>query len=122
MPGDEHGIPRRPRYQPLVVVATALMGGIAFDRWATLDFVWIGVASLLAIGGWGLAWRRGRHRTACNYLLAAVACAGAGWHHLRWRYFDADDISTFAREEYAPVVLEGIARESPRRVAAPPGK
>ena len=53
MPGEEHGIPRQPRYQPLVVVAAALMVGIALDRWAALDFVWIGVASLLAIGGWG---------------------------------------------------------------------
>jgi competence protein ComEC len=120
MPGEEQGIPRRPRYQPLVVVATALMGGIALDRWAALDFAWIGVASLLAMGGWGLAWRRERHRTGCIYLFAVVVCAGAGWHHVRWRYFDADDISTFAREEYAPAVLEGVAREAPRRVAAPP--
>ena len=109
-----------PRYQPLVVVAAALMSGIALDRWAELSLGWIVATCLMSQLGWAVLRSRGQDRTACVYLLLAVACLGGAWHHLRWRYFDGNDIATFAREEYAPVVLEAVAREAPRRVAAPP--
>ncbi len=117
---DDDIVDRPPRYQPLVVVAAAMAVGILVDRLGPIPWPWTGCGSLLALAAWALLRQRSCDRSACALLLVSVACAGASWHHLRWYCFDVDDIGAFAHEEFLPVVVEGVAREAPRRVAAPP--
>lgn len=109
-----------PRYQPLVVVAVAMAAGIFIDRSAPLAWTWTAAGSLIALALWGLLRKWNCDRAACASLLLSVCCMGASWHHLRWSCFDVDDIGVFAREEFSPAIVEGVAREAPRRVAAPP--
>lgn len=109
-----------PRYQPLVVLAGAIAAGILFDRYFPRGLAPPAISGVVFLLSWYGFRRLGGDRTACIALLLAVASAGATWHHLRWSCFPADDVSAFAGEEYAPAVVEAIAREAPRQVAAPP--
>jgi competence protein ComEC len=109
-----------PRYQPLVVLAGAMATGILADRRLPIALAAWAVAGVVAWFLWYGLRRRDHDRTACIALLLAVASAAGAWHHLRWNYFPQDDLSACATEEFAPALIEAIAREAPRRVAAPP--
>lgn len=109
-----------PRYQPLVVLAGAMAAGIAFDRQFTPRLEGLAILAVISLLVWYALRLRRWDRAASIALLLSVAAAGAAWHHLRWNCFQADDVSAFAGEEFSPAVVEAIACEAPRRVAAPP--
>jgi competence protein ComEC len=120
------------RYQPLVTVAVVTAAGLMFDRYGPRAFqsannlemgydrslvLWWLAASCLAL--WWCVWRARRERLAAWTVLAAVALAAAGWHHLQWHLFDRHEIARYAGVEPAPACVEAIARETPQRVPAP---
>jgi competence protein ComEC len=105
--------------QPLVVVFLFVAGGIAVDRWRAISFeAWL----LCAVAGW-LVWLicsyRRDERWAAVWLLSAVLCCGAAWHHWHWSLFPATEIGIFADEHGDPVCLEATVADEPRRRAAP---
>lgn len=107
-------------YQPLVTVAAALAAGIVLDRVqpAPASVWWIASAAALTIWRW--VNHRVNERASAVVLLAAVALAGAAWHHVRWNLYSPSDVSRGFPEEASPVAIEIVALEAPRRVAAPP--
>jgi competence protein ComEC len=122
-----------PRYQPLVVLAFAVAGGIMLARYAwpfvhkihspsarqdVFGICWLLAA--LALSSWWLFWRAGRDRAACWLVLAAAGLCGATWHDLRWSLFGASEIGRYAAYDAAPMCVDVIALESPDRVSAPP--
>ena len=107
------------RYQPLVIVLTALAAGIVGDRtlpapaglwWTVAAGAWL---------AWLWSWRRGIDRAAAALLLIAVAACGGSWHHLRWHLFADDDLGHFARLTEQPICIEAVARSGPRRQVRP---
>ncbi len=124
-----------PRYQPLVTVVIAVAAGIVADRiaveafsetlWPAIDSrqstifaAWWLFATCFLLTWW-VAWRQHRNRLAVWPLLAALALAGAAWHHARWHLFDRNEIARFAGLEPGPACIEAVARETPERVPAP---
>ncbi len=108
-----------PRYQPLVIVLTAVIAGILADRFRPLPVgAWWAIA-LAAWAGWLGMWRR-RTRLAGCLLLLSVAATGGAWHHCRWSLFAADELGRFARESGEPGCLEVIALGAGRSVPPPP--
>lgn len=110
----------RPRYQPLVSVAGALAAGIVADRWLAIAFAGTYTFGFVGIAVWYWLHRQRREFLAGATLLFAISSVGAAWHHLCWCCFDRYDLSVFASEEFRPVIVDAVAREAPRRVAAPP--
>jgi competence protein ComEC len=109
------------RYQPLVIVLTAVVLGIITDRFRPLPLsAWLAlVAAALVVWAVVLACaRRGSLVLGNIFLLLAVAATAGAWHHYRWNLFSDDDLSRYARRSAQPVCVEAIAVESPR--AFPP--
>jgi len=118
----------RPRYQPLVIVLVAVVGGVAVDRFWPLSLAaWWAIA----VGGltlWvvpPLICHRPCH-DAVRWLffgnvalLLSVAATAAAWHHCRWYLFAADDLGRYTRDKGQPVYIEAIAVEAPRAVPTP---
>lgn len=109
-----------PGYRPAVTVLVAVCAGIVADRASgAAPGAWLA----LTAAGW-LAWfafyRGNRGMAAALVLLVAVAGSGGLWHHLRWRYFPANDLGKYARPWSQPVCVEVEALESPRPLPAPP--
>src|SRR5262245_7200811 len=85
-------------YPPLLSVLAAVCAGIVADRsswpWPLSFPTWF----WLAVSGWA-AWfftsRRRWERTSIAALCAALAAAGAAWHHLRCDLFADDDLGRF---------------------------
>jgi competence protein ComEC len=147
--GQPRESPRRPRYQPLVVVVLAVALGIVLDRYGSATVEWLGFrVQGSAIAGpepeprtlnpvspsdfvlwcylsagclmaWWLARQRRRDAAAAWLLLAAVVLAGGAWHHLRWNLFSAQEIGRYAALHAEPACVEVIARQSPQDVPAP---
>jgi competence protein ComEC len=120
----------RTQYQPLVIVFAAVAAGIVIDRFGR-------PAGFLATGGsaWFVTWwclcgaslvvwwwaqRRQRDVLAAYVLLTSAAALGAAWHHMNWSLFGEREIGRYAFDDPAPACIEAVARESPKRVAAPP--
>jgi len=112
--------PTTPRYQPLVVVLTAVATGIYLDRRApaAAELWWIIAAASLC--GWFVFWRRGRERLAAVALAVCLATLGGAWHHLRFSLFARDELGLYAREEPHPVCVEAMADSGVERLPAPP--
>jgi len=110
---------RTPRYQPLVIVLTAAVTGIVWDRFCPLSLVvwWCLVAGGLVL--WLVLRYRCREILSHFALLAAVAAVAGDWHHCRWYLFDADELGRYARTESQPVCVEGWAESSPRAMPMP---
>ena len=110
----------RATYQPLVLLVSALAGGMALDRLVSAPAAlwWFGSCGLLI--SWTLLWRRKRERGASTVLLLAVAAVGGAWHHDRWSLFGDDEVGRMVTERIRPLVLEGVALHSPRWSPAPP--
>ncbi len=108
--------------QPLVFVLAALCAGIVVDRYLPLGlYVWWSLAVGTLIMWWAAdRWKRVRPAVAIVLLLMSVAAIAGTWHHLRWRYFAANDIGVFAQNSSHPKSLEVIALSSPARVRSPP--
>ncbi|MFM8494899.1 MAG: ComEC/Rec2 family competence protein, partial [Planctomycetia bacterium] len=117
-------LPRR----PLVVVAAAVVAGCVAGpcivslgpagsaRVATL-VCWI--AACVAFVAWASGARAAREPAATAALLMAIACTAAGWAVARERLFRADDLAWSLTESPAPVAIEGVVVESPRRLTLP---
>lgn len=113
---------RRVVYEPLLIVAAALILGITLDRnlgqWSAGPATWW----MAAVGAW-IVWCAckllHRHRLACIALLSSITFGGAAWHHWQWYLFPADEMARFAVDEQEPVAIEAVVVESPRLVAAP---
>ncbi|MGD9647767.1 MAG: ComEC/Rec2 family competence protein [Pirellulales bacterium] len=99
-------------------MAVALAAGIALDRAEPLPATvwWLGAAVALVL--WRALARGPRERASAIVLLVAVALAGAAWHHTRWQLFSPDEVGRDLTEESAPIAIELLALEAPRRVAA----
>lgn len=103
-------------YRPLVVVFAAVAAGIVVDRRLAPSF---GGQLSSAIGlwiVWFVAQRRSLDRSATAALLAAAAAVGGAWHHACWRWFDADDLATYAALEPRAVLVEAAVVDAPRVV------
>ena len=112
--------PVLPSYCPLILVIAALAAGITIDRYWPLAAVvwWLG--GLIALAGWLPLWLYGRERVASTLLLGSALATGGAWHHDYRHHYLEDDIGRMVREEIRPVVVEGVAMNSPRWVPAPP--
>lgn len=93
------------RYQPLVNVAIAAIAGVIFDRAVPLPLAlwWLFAAGLLSV--WLVTANRGRTALASLILGGSCAALAAGWHHVRWNLFAADQLATFAPTDSGPVCL-----------------
>jgi competence protein ComEC len=119
-PGEISHLPREPTYQPLVLVATAVAGGIVADRYfAVVWWTWLGL-TIVGLVAWFLLWRRAWHLAAMISLALAVAAIGGAWHHAQWSLFAGDDLSAFATPGNEPVGLEAVVTGAVRHAAAPP--
>ena len=109
-----------PRYQPLVLVAVAVCGGIVVDRYGAWSAPWWWAAAVATWGAWWGLRRFGRDRLAGVAILVSAAACGGAWHHCRWNLFDRDDLGFYARRLDQPICLEAVALGGPRRQFAPP--
>lgn len=111
------------RYQPLVIVLTAVALGILIDRSFPLPFAAWWLLAAAAVLLWTIVvpvLRCDRPILGAVLLLLALAAAAGAWHHYRWNLFPDDDLGRYAGREARPVCVEAIAIESPR--ALPPRK
>jgi competence protein ComEC len=114
--------PRRPRYQPLLIVLSAVVAGILADRFWPLPLAawWALAATAL------LLWAAGSFRQpaplllANLFLLVAVAATAGAWRHCCWYLFAADDLGRFACRKAQPIAVDALAIESPRAMPARP--
>lgn len=120
------------RYQPLVLVAVALAGGIVVARHDGAQllfaghspFPWSGFATwwwlaTICLGAWFIAWRRSCYALAALCLLATTSLVGAAWHDLRWREFSSDQVARYATMDAAPACVTATALASPVILPAP---
>ncbi|MFM8804569.1 MAG: ComEC/Rec2 family competence protein, partial [Planctomycetia bacterium] len=105
--------------RPLVVVAAAVVTGCAVGGVIDLSPAAWWLAALIAIGGWAIAFRSGRHAVAACAVLVGIACGAAGWCSARWNLFPRDDLAWSLSESPQPVAVEGVVVESPRRLSVP---
>ena len=115
---------RAARYRPLPAVAVAMCAGILLDRLVFSHAMPYGLplwsaGAILLLAGYALLARMEHNAPALLLLLAAVACTGGLWHHLRWNYFPHDDLSRFATDENQPVCVEATALAGPTLRPAP---
>jgi competence protein ComEC len=112
---------RPPRGQPLVLIALALILGIAIDR--RFELLSAGASFLVGAGAFLFAmllnrWVRGSMKSAI--LLLIVTALAMSWHHYRWNLFPADEIGLFAQELDRPIVLEATLTSAPRLLPPKP--
>src|SRR5687768_13739723 len=91
---SDESLPAAGRYEPFVLLATALAAGIFLDRqWPmAVPYWWLTASgSLIA---WLFVWRRGYDVISSCLLLSAVAATGGAWHHCRWHLVSADHVVT----------------------------
>ena len=108
-----------PKYQPLVIVLTAVAAGIVADRLLGWP---LGAWWLLAVAVWAVwlgIWRRRHTGLASGFLLLAVACSFAAWHHACWCLYDVDDLGNFTGRSAGPACVEALVTRGPRRLPAP---
>ena len=107
---------RAPRYQPLVLIALAFIGGITADRWADGKITLLVWYTLLttALVIWRLCERRAWPRLASTALLTAFAAFGGAREHLAWRVYAADEISRWATAEEKPLYVEATVLTLPK--------
>jgi len=107
-------------YEPLVLLAAALAGGVFADRYCPLSILSWWVASTGCLLAWFLLrWLRW-DVTASSFVMLAWATTGAAWHHACWHLVPDNHVITAIREEAQPICLEGYVLSSPRIVPAPP--
>lgn len=121
---------RQVAYQPMMLVAIAVVSGIVIDRCFSMPmFVWLASAASFLVA-W-TAWPRllkfktdVKHSSAwqsCLILIAAVLTA-AGWHHGYWNLFGGNEIGRFAGPVSQACCLEATILSEPRRVGAEPSE
>lgn len=112
---------RSPRRQPLVLIAIAVISGIAIDRRFELvnaggSFI---AAVFMFVGAIVLGrWISKSFRSAI--LLLSIAALAMSWHHYRWKLFAADEIGLIAQELDRPIVLEATLTSAPRYLPPKP--
>ncbi|MDP6442239.1 MAG: ComEC/Rec2 family competence protein [Pirellulaceae bacterium] len=90
---------------PLVLVALAMIAGIAFARvWSPT--AWGMVASWCGAGLWLVCRRHGVDRAAAVCLLLAIAALAADYTHCRWRLFPADHLARLASSRGELICLD----------------
>lgn len=106
---------KRPRYQPLMLVAAVFIAGIFVDRWlGTISAeTWFGIAA----GAW-IAWaifaKLGWPRMASTALLLSITAGGAAWGHVCWRLYPTTEVGRYAVEMQRPIVVEAEILTAPR--------
>lgn len=112
--------PRAMRYQPFVLLFSAVAVGMVVDRYLPTP-VWAWFAGTLVLSlAWVVAWFLNRRRLASCLLLAGASALGGLWHHDQWRLVQVDEIGLAVTEEIRPLACEAIALTSPRWSPAPP--
>jgi competence protein ComEC len=112
--------PRATRYQPFVLLLSAVVAGMVVDRYLPAPpWVWF-TGTLILSTAWVGAWLLNRQLAASCVLLAGAAAVGGLWHHDQWRLVQADEIGLAVTEEIRPLACEAIALTSPRWSPAPP--
>jgi competence protein ComEC len=92
------------RQLPGLAVFASVSIGTCWDRfWPAEPRVYFAALAGAAIGWWRWQrpWRssddRGRHLLGgTGWVLLAVACSAAAWHHRHWHWYPADEIARFA--------------------------
>lgn len=120
-PANESDRPRQIwHYEPLVLLAAALAGGVYVDRYYPVSILIWWLAAIGCLATWFLLrWAR-RDVAASGFVLLAWAAGAAAWHHACWHLVPSDHVVTRIREEAQPICLEGYVLSSPRIVPAPP--
>ncbi|MEL7498612.1 MAG: ComEC/Rec2 family competence protein [Planctomycetota bacterium] len=123
---DSLAVNSRLTYQPMMLVALAMVLGIILDRTLGIQF-WLGaIASLVSLLGWLLLGPRDVHQRSEGasgwnrsiVLLTAVLFAAAAWHHGYWNWFGAHEIGRFAGPTALPCCIEATISSEARQVAA----
>ncbi|MDX1962560.1 MAG: ComEC/Rec2 family competence protein [Pirellulales bacterium] len=110
---------RPPRAQPLVLVATVFILGIAASRALGGDYwAWWTAAAALAVVSFFIR-KIGWVTFGSGALLCSIAAAGGAWQIQCWRVYPATEIGLYATELSQPIVLEAEILTAPR--VAPPG-
>jgi competence protein ComEC len=121
-PGDRQSAEPRlaPRYQPLVIILTAVASGILVDRYVPLAVgVWAILGMMAFATWWFLRWMHCNRWAGAAVLCASAALAGA-WHHCQWSLFPEDDLGNYASPQRQPVYLEARVLRGPRPLPPPP--
>ncbi len=122
MSHSQNASSERFNYNPALLGAVALGCGIILDRFWDLSFS-VGLAiSFFGLLFWFLAYRLfGNCRCAepmgSLLLLIAVVGLGSSWHHGRWNWFSANDISQCAGDHAAPACIRAQVCSEGRPVA-----
>src|SRR5262245_6573518 len=101
------------RRSPAVPVAAAFAAGILADHLLEPHLIVWFIAAATLLAAWAIALRLRMGWPTAALLLAALAAAGAGWHHWRWSVVGADHIVRFAAEVPQPVHLTGRLLDQP---------
>jgi competence protein ComEC len=105
---------------PLVPAALAVTVGILADRVASVPLPVALVAMLACLAAWSIS-QSGRSRgLPIAYLLGALACLGAAYHHAYRDISAEDDISRLASDRPRPARLRGVLVEEPFTARRPP--
>lgn len=114
---------RKASYQPLVLCLVTAAAGVFFDDAQDLK-VWVYLVIVLSFSAlWlaltafiGLSQKNssGRHYLAAICLYIALAATFALWHHIRWNWVGANDISRFAEAESVPICLDAVVLTEPK--------
>lgn len=102
---------------PAVSVAIACSTGIVFDRYISVNGMWL----LLVAAFCALAWFALRHRTskAPTIMVLLLCSAVAALHHHQWWHDIPDsDISRFVSNERLLVRLQGVVASNPELIPA----
>ncbi len=113
------------RYQPLVVVALALVTGIVIDHadWlvlAKLRDVSLWSAAFVGLVAWWCFWRGGHPAISAWFLLFTISLTGGAWHDLRWNAFSSHDIGRYATQKTEPTCVTAIVLAGPESVPPTP--
>lgn len=98
--------------------ALVAVAGIVAERWLALDPVLLCLAAAVTLALWLALARRGCHRT--ELVLGSIALASAAWGGAQWSYFPEHDLGRYSHAAGRPVAVEGIVRQRPELIPAPP--
>lgn len=94
------------------------VGGVVAERWLALDPALLWLAATTMLLSWLVSSFRGINRGLL--VLGSISFASAAWGGALWSYYDGQDLGRYARAVGKPVAVEGIVRQRPELIPAPP--